>query len=643
MVRRLLFAIVLIAVAGAAFAAPAVASRSIAIEEFDAELLVRQNGTVLVTERITLRFDGAWNGFIRTIPIQYRTPGGFGYRLGLKVESIRDEAGNALRYESSREGDSRALQIWVPGAENAARTVVIRYRVRNALRFSAADDPDGARDELYWNITGNEWEMPIRRASARIYLPTTVTGVRALAFTGPLGSTHQAATVNVGEGIVTAVASRSFGPGEGLTVAVDWDAGVVARPGVLARMVGLLGGNWPFALPIVAFLGMFHLWNTRGRDPYARAVMAIYEPPENLTPAEVGTLVDHSADMRDITATLVDLAVRGYLVIEERTEKKLLGLKTETDYVFHLEKPAAEWADLLPHERKLLQALFSGAAGFSFSGIMAEPSFTAEQGSDLERRAAMSGLQGVIGRALQQMVTQLPPQTAAGTATSQSGRTSVALSGLQNAFYKHLDGIRSGIYDGLIRRGYYLRRPDHVKAMYLGGGFISGFGIVWLGIAAGGALGIETLTAIVAGVATGLVIMGFGLFMPARTESGAQALAAALGFREFLSRVESDRYRRMIRSPEQFEQYLPFAMALGVEERWASAFENLYREPPRWYRRNSGAAFRTGAFVRTLNTMSTRTSSTMTSRPSSRSSGGSGFGGGGRSGGGFGGGGGRGF
>ena len=79
----------------------------------------------------------------------------------------------------------------MPGAQDAVRTVVLRYRVRNALRFFEE------HDELYWNVTGDEWEMPIEAASATVMLPPTVAGLRALAFTGGYGSTEQSATVDV--------------------------------------------------------------------------------------------------------------------------------------------------------------------------------------------------------------------------------------------------------------------------------------------------------------------------------------------------------------------------------------------------------------------------------------------------------------
>lgn len=140
----------------------------------------------------------------------------------------------------------------------------------------------------------------------------------------------------------------------------------------------------------------------------------------------------------------------------------------------------------------------------------------------------------------------------------------------------------------------------------------------------------------------GLIVLGFSPFMGVRTEKGVRVLEEILGFKQFLERVEAPQYARMITSPELFEEYLPYAMALQVEDKWAQAFQDIYRSPPEWYRGSAaGAGFRTTAFARQMRTFSSDAGRVMTSTPGG--SGGSGAGGGGSSGGGGGGGGGRGF
>jgi uncharacterized membrane protein len=152
----------------------------------------------------------------------------------------------------------------------------------------------------------------------------------------------------------------------------------------------------------------------------------------------------------------------------------------------------------------------------------------------------------------------------------------------------------------------------------------------------------QPVAGIAAGMISGIIIVLFGWFMPARTIRGTRELEKVRGFQEFLSRVETDRLDRMVKTPEMFEKFLPYAMALGVEDTWAKAFDGIYKEPPRWYSGPGGVhAFRPSTLTSNLGVMSTQAASVMASAP--RSSGGSGFGGGGSSGGGFGGGGGGGF
>ena len=573
MVRRAFLLLVLLLAAAAPLDA---AARSLVIERFDVEVFVFKEGHVEVTETIQPRFTGVWNGIFRTIPVEYRTPQGFNYTLLLDVTSVTDDRGTPLKVEQSRERHYRKFKIWVPDARDATRTVILRYRVQNALKFFET------HDELYWNVTGDEWEVPITSAAARVRLPPGASGLRALAFTGAYGSREQRADVEIAHSEVRVRMRRSLAFREGMTVVVGFDKGLVKEPGPAATALLFLRSNWVFLLPLGAFGLMFSLWHARGRDPRLRPIAPRYEPPEGLTPAELGTLVDNSPDMRDVTATLVDLAVRGYVLIEEKEEERLLGLWSGKEYVFHLRKKPDEWTDLLRHEYKLLNALFR---------------------------------KGML--------------------------TSVELSDLQNKFYKDLPDIHDRIFERLLARRYYTQRPDEVRNSYLiAGAVISGIAILggtliahWMGLA--------PLSFIVAGILTAVPIIGFGWVMPARTLMGARALEGVLGFEEFLSRVEADRLDRTIKTPEMFEKYLPYAMALGVENNWVRAFEDIYRQRPEWYRGTDGASFHPRTFVSDLGRMSTQAASVMASAP--RSSGGSGFGGGGSSGGGMGGGGGGGF
>ncbi|MBI2835339.1 MAG: DUF2207 domain-containing protein [Acidobacteria bacterium] len=578
-------------------AGEASAQRSLVIQEFKADVRVNADGTLDVIETIRPRFTGSWNGIYRTIPVEYRTPQGFNYTLRLDLESATDEAGQPMRHESSRERHYRKVRIWVPGAEDATRTVVLRYRVRNGLKFF------DEHDELYWNVTGDEWEVPIETVTAVVQLPDTVTGVRAIAFTGGYGSREQAADIRIASTDVTFRTSRPLNFREGLTVVIGWNPGIVRRPTATDRAVAFLLGNLPLAIPALLLPAMWWLWYSRGRDPRRGAIMAHYEPPSGLSPGEVGTLVDNKPDMRDITATLVDLAVRGYLVIEEVESAKLFGLWSSKDYLLTFRKRGSDLASLKPHEASLMTSLVASASTET-------------------------------------------PHVLSVRALTEDARTaeqpSVLLSDLQNRFYKHIPGLRNLMYQTLIEQGYYTSRPDQVRTAYLVIGLVASGLVLAAGLAFSLPLGVQPLSAIVAAILTAAIVVGFGWFMPVRTVQGTHALQRVLGFEEFLSRVEGDRFERVVKTPELFEKYLPFAMALGVERTWARAFEGICKQPPDWYRGGTIQNFRPNMLVNDLGRMSTRAASVMASAP--RSSGGSGFSsGGGSSGGGFGGGGGGGF
>ena len=550
------------------------------LKKFVSDIVITPDGDVDVTENITFRFiGGPWHGIYRKIPIEYSGPNGMNYTLFLDVKRISDENGKPLRYESSRERQYRKLKIFIPDADNSTHTISIEYAVSDALRFF------DEHDEFYWNVTGDEWDVPIESAAAHIVFPSNVTGLRANAYTGAYHSKGREAVAEiVGTGVDVATTSP-LGIHEGLTVAVAVDKGVFKEPSQLSLVWRFLLGNWPLAIPILAFFLMLRLWWLRGRDPRLRPIAAQYEPPDQLSPGEVGTLIDNSVDMRDITASIVDLAVRGFMVIEQQTKDHLLGLTHSKEYLFHLKKPQAEWGTLKTHEQQLLAGLFS---------------------------------------------------------TGNAGDT-VSLADLQNHFYKNIPSIKDQIFASLVGKGYYAKRPDSVRSNYIVFGFIAGFILIAGGNWLARHSGMQSVPFVIAGIVTGIIICGFGWFMPARTQTGARALEGILGFEDFLAHVEADRFNRTIKTPEMFEKFLPFAMALGVEKNWSKAFQGIYTQPPQWYQGGGyGPVFYPNMFVSDLNSMSTLAGTAMASAP--RSSGGSGFGGGGGfSGGGFGGGGGGGF
>jgi hypothetical protein len=560
-------------------------NRRIAIDHYDVRIDVERSGLTHVTETLRVRFDGKWNGIEREILLQHRTGRGRRTQLDLEVTAVTDENGQPLRVERPFNIGMKKLRIYVPDAEDATRTVVIRYDVANAIRFFPENAKSGYHDELYWNVTGNSWRLPIRSVHALVSLPDAVEDVQAWVYTGPAGAQGTDARNEVRGNLVEAASTREFMEGEGLTVSVTWKPGLIPRPAQAELLKEDVFYWWPTAAPVFALLLMFGQWRKSGRDPDGRAISVQYEPPEKLTPAEVGTLVDHNAEINDINSTLIDLAVRGYIRIEEREESRFLGLGSKTEYWFHQRRPTTDWTSLLAHERAFLQGLFEKPDKES-----ADP--------------------------------DLP---------------SVKLSSLKNQFYKNIKRISEAIYDHLVMRGFYTKRPDKVRDLWtiiaIALGLAGVAGAAWvddnLPLAGPVPLAIGL-------VGSALIIFVSGRLMPARTVKGARARENALGFKEFLGRVDADRMNRMITTPDLFERYLPYAMAFRVEAKWAKKFEDLVREPPDWYVGSGHSSFSSTSFTRNLSSMSATASSTMSSSPS-------GSGGGGSSGGGSGGGGGGGF
>jgi uncharacterized membrane protein YgcG len=559
--------------------------RSIRIRDFGARLTISTDGSVDVTEHLVIGFSGQWNGIQRDLSLRHNTAQGRRTKLDVSVISITDAAGQSLRVEEELKdnGWTHGLRIWIPGASNADREVVIRYRVANAIRFFYASSNEGALDELYWNVTGNSWTMPIDKVHARVVLPGAVTPTRTAVYTGATGSVAADATIKTEVNEVDFLLRRGLSPYEGMTIGVGWPAGhITSRPSeARERLAGVVFWS-PLVLPLIVFALAFGTWQKRGRDPAEGSYVVRYEPVDGTSPAELGTLVDHTAEMRDITATLVDLAVRGFIRIEEVTESRFLGLSKSTDYVIHIIRKRSEWTSLKPLEQRYLEALSSAAPRDAYR---------------------------------------------------------VKVSELSNKFYKSLPKIRDAIYEALVASGYYLERPDQVKVKWAGLAVFCAFAGIGLGVLATNQAWVivSPVALIAAAVVSAVILFVFSRIMPARTTSGARARESTLGFKEFLERVETERYRKMITGPELFERYLPFAMAFGVEEKWARAFEGIYREPPSWYTGGTGH-FSPGSFASSIGQMSSAASSSMSSSPSS-----SGSGGGGSSGGGSGGGGGSGF
>jgi uncharacterized membrane protein len=331
------------------------------ISSFDAVIQIETDGRLVVTETLAVDFGFLErHGIFRDIPVQYEWPQGVRkirvYEL--QVLSVTDAAKKAWKYESYGNGANVEIKIGDPDRTVTGRqTYVITYVVKGAL--NAFSD----HDELYWNATGNEWPALISRATATVRAPAAPT--RTSCFVGPVGSTAPCTNGAPQSSGSLYTSPRALIPGEGLTVVYGLRKGVVPEPKPILqdrpREIEEFFDLTPFWLALAAFVAVggagwvFWRWYTAGRDEREHeTIVPEFEPPEKIRPAEIGVLVDESADTLDVTATIVDLAVRGYLTITEIPKEGLFGSR---DWTLTRKKPTDD--ALLEYERTILDGLFA--------------------------------------------------------------------------------------------------------------------------------------------------------------------------------------------------------------------------------------------------------------------------------------------
>ena len=242
--------------------APAASAWEIA--SFETSVTVHEDATATVLETITADFTGeSRHGIYRDIPIHYTDRVGQHFLLRLHVQEVTDGSGRPWRYQLELAGRSLRVRIGDPRVTvTGLQTYRIRYEVeRGAIRFF----PD--HDECYWNLTGNEWAVPMRHVSAQITLPSSAQAVRAIAYVGSYGSTQRLNDIRMVGTTIVLEPPNSFRPYEGLTAVAGWAKGAVQLP-TPSRVVGWwIEDNWVYGVPLLILIGMTWWWYLRGRDP----------------------------------------------------------------------------------------------------------------------------------------------------------------------------------------------------------------------------------------------------------------------------------------------------------------------------------------------------------------------------------------
>ena len=350
------------------------------IESFDSQIKVNQDTSLEITERIEANFLVSKHGIFRIVPTIYSYRGKT-INSRLKVVSVTDESNQSYQYSSSRYSQSVEIKIGDPDKTITGKYIyIVKYLVKGVLL--QYDD----HDEIYWNITGHEWDTEISKTTATIKSPfAKITKIGC--FSGRFGTeeTNCSGSINTesSAGFKTAL-PINYGDDFTIVVALEKNSQLVF-PGTIEKTGNFLADNWGYPVALVPFLFFFYLWYIKGRDIrylsdniyvknktkntktvaiFARNYLpSVYSPIDNLTPSEAGTIIDQKVDTHDIVAEIIELARLGFIKIKKTEVKKLI--KKVDEYEFErLEKDKTSLKD---HQKYLLEKIFVGATGNKIS------------------------------------------------------------------------------------------------------------------------------------------------------------------------------------------------------------------------------------------------------------------------------------
>ncbi len=613
--------------------APAAAQADERILRYLSDIHIQKDSSLDVSETIDIRaeHDRINHGIYRDFPTHYRGRNGTEFHVRFTFGGATLD-GSPVRASVEPLGAGVRIKLGDPNnyVDVGDHEYVIHYSVTREIgRFNGFD-------ELYWNATGNQWIFPIDEAVARISLPEPVRFGQRAAYTGPEGSTaSDAEVIDEKPGEITFRTTRALEPYEGLTVATAFPKGVVAQPTSGSRFLDALADYGP---PLVGAAGLIGLcifyyiaWQRAGRNPRAGTIVPIFSPPDGLTPAGMRYVKDMSSDNRTFAAALVDMGVRGHVRLAEEEGGWLSGKKMRLERL-------SESKALPPEEEAALDCL-------------CEPgeSILMEQKNHESFSAAQSALSGILK-------------------TEYDGKL----------FKRNLGWAAAGLL--LFGAAFWLTCAAVAAATY--GAVMWQVGVVvgsllvaamlWLAFheSAGGKCVLTLVGAVAFAVAFGVgmpllaVALNSGWWLPivlpllaapivisafwwiaAPTPDGRKVLDHIAGFKQYLSITEAERLDRMTPpkdTPELFEKYLPYAIALAVENHWAKRFAGVLaaasaqgQQTFGWYSGSSSPWSNPTSFVDSVGSSLSSAVGAASTAPGSGGGGSSGGGGGGGGGGGW--------
>ncbi|HTK95727.1 MAG TPA: DUF2207 domain-containing protein [Terriglobales bacterium] len=543
------------------------------IRSYDSHIRIGDDGTLQVTEviRVVANHDQINHGIYRDFPTDYRDRWGERYHVKFAVVGARRD-GQAEDWHT--EAKSNGVRVYlgskdviVPIGEH---TYELSYTASREIGFFKD------HDELYWNVTGNGWIFPIERATAEVTLPrslpreqVTITG-----YTGPQGSRAQDFTGEVdAAGVSRFATTRQLGSEEGLTIVVMFPKGIVAEPTSEQKARWFFSDN---AAAAVAFGGLVLMllyqvfaWFAVGKDPAPGTVMVRYTPPDGFSPAAIRYLRRMGYDDKAFASLVVDMGVKRYLQIKQDAGGKFT--------LTHL--PKGDPKSLFFEEQQLADNLFDG-----------KDSIKLEQANHSTIKSAIDALKNTLAQKMEQhyFVTNGKYMWPSLGLTAATFLSVIAFSDAEMipvALFMcvWLSGWTVGVAALSLSVAAAWKQAWHSKGWgklsYGGALFITAFSVPFF---AGEIFGLGMFARATSAVAAVVLIamavsnLVFHELLKAPTHAGRDLLDQVDGFREFIGATEDmERKYPLDRSPDTFEKFLPYAMAMDLEEVWTSKFESV--------------------------------------------------------------------
>jgi len=566
-------------------ATPLAAQQRERILEFRSDVVVEADGALTVTETIRVVAAGQQikRGIIRDFPTNYTGKYGQTVHVGFELLEVKRN-GETERYKTESYANGVRIKIgdknvFIPHGQHVYTLI---YRTTRQLGFF--DD----YDELYWNVTGSDWTFEIESARASVALPGGAELTNWVVYTGRPGARDQDFhTAYQPSGAALAVeTSRTLAPGEGFTIAIAWPKGFVAEPTASQKAADFAFDNGSVIAGLVGLailLVYFALvWVKVGRDPAKGTIVPEYQPPEGFSPAAARFLTEMGYDGKAFTAAIVNMAVKGFLTIEE-----------DDDGDYTLVKTGQEVA-LAPGEAALARKLFA----YRINEV------PLKQKNHKRLKKAQKALEKSLQNDFEaEYFLKNTSYFLPGIAITVIAVVLVAIFGRDPAtagfmtFWLAIWSI--GCYALATKVVSAWRQTGATGSLLAAGGalFITLFSVPFFGGWLTGAWFLAESVSPTAALALGCILLAdlaFYDLLKAPTRLGRKVLDRLEGFELYLSVAEEDRmnfHNPPERTPELFEKFLPYALALGVEQAWGERFAGVLEAASR-DRGRSGSGYR---------------------------------------------------